>query len=73
VIHDRNDRLVPWHKGASFARGWPGARFFSTRGLGHRRILQDERVTSLAAEFIAGHSVVAGPAVPALPHPAPLY
>jgi len=73
VIHDRNDRLVPWHKGASFARGWPGARLFSTRGLGHRRILQDERVTALAAEFIAGRSVVAGPAVPALPYPAPLY
>jgi pimeloyl-ACP methyl ester carboxylesterase len=73
VIHDRNDRLVPWKKGASFARGWPGARLFSTRGLGHRRILQDERVTALAADFIAGRSVVAGPAVPALPHPSPLY
>jgi pimeloyl-ACP methyl ester carboxylesterase len=72
VIHDRYDRLVPWHKGASFARGWPGARLFSTRGLGHRRILQDERVSALAAEFIAGGSV-AGPAIPALPHPSPLY
>ena len=73
VIHDRDDRLVPWRQGASFARSWPGARLFSTRGLGHRRILQDERVTALAAEFIAGRSVVAGPAVPTLPHPAPLY
>ena len=73
AMHDSGDRLVPWQKGASFARGWPGARLFSTRGLGHRRILQDERVTTLAAQFIAGRSVVAGLAVPALPHPAAIY
>jgi hypothetical protein len=64
---------VPWQKGVSFARDWPGARLVSTRGLGHRRVLQDERVTALAAEFIAGRSLVATAAVPALPHPAPIY
>jgi pimeloyl-ACP methyl ester carboxylesterase len=73
VIHDRNDRKVPWRQGASFARAWPGARLYTTRGLGHSRILQDEQVTTLAAQFIAGRSSVAGVAVPALPHPAPLY
>ena len=73
VIHDRGDRLVPWQKGASFARGWPGARLFTTRGLGHRRVLNDERVTALAAEFIAGRSIVGAAPVPALPHPAPIY
>jgi len=73
VIHDRHDRTVPWHQGASFARGWPGARLYSTHGLGHRRILQDERVASLAAEFIAGRSGVADVAAPAMPNPSPLY
>jgi len=73
VIHDREDRMVPWRKGASFARAWPGARFFSTEGLGHRRILADERVTALAADFIAGRSAVASVAAPALANPAPLY
>jgi len=73
VIHDRGDRLVPWQKGASFARDWPGARLFTTRGLGHRRILDDERVTALAADFITGRSIVGAAAVPALPHPAPIY
>ena len=73
MIHDRGDRLVPWRQGAAFARGWPGARLLSTRGLGHRRILQDEHVASLAAQFIAGRSSVAGAAAPALPNPAPLY
>jgi pimeloyl-ACP methyl ester carboxylesterase len=73
MIHDRGDRLVPWKQGAAFARGWPGARLFSTRGLGHRRILQDDAVASVAAQFIAGRSSVTGAAVPALPNPAPLY
>jgi pimeloyl-ACP methyl ester carboxylesterase len=73
VIHDRGDRLVPWQKGVSFAREWPGARLITTRGLGHRRVLHDERVTALAAEFIAGRSLVGAAAVPPLPHPAPIY
>jgi len=73
VIHDRNDRKVPWRQGASFARAWPNARLYSTRGLGHSRILQDEGVTALAAQFIAGRSSIAAVAAPALPNPAPLY
>jgi pimeloyl-ACP methyl ester carboxylesterase len=73
MIHDRGDRLVPWKQGAAFARGWPGARLFSTRGLGHRRILQDDGVASLAAQFIAGRSSVTSAAAPSLPNPAPLY
>lgn len=73
VIHDRDDRMVHWTQGASFARLWPGARLMSTDGLGHRRILADEAVTRAAAEFIAGRSQVASRAAPALPSPAPLY
>jgi pimeloyl-ACP methyl ester carboxylesterase len=72
VIHDRADRLVPWRKGEAFARQWPGARLLLTRGLGHTRILADERVARAAAEFIAGRSRVASLAVPVLPDPAPL-
>src|SRR2546422_1056743 len=37
VIHDRDDRHVPWTQGAHVARIWPGARFMSTDGLGHGR------------------------------------
>jgi pimeloyl-ACP methyl ester carboxylesterase len=73
VIHDRDDRLVPWRKGEAFARQWPGARFLATRGLGHTRILADESVARSAADFIAGRSAVASHARPALPEPAPLY
>jgi pimeloyl-ACP methyl ester carboxylesterase len=73
VIHDRDDRMVSWTQGASFARLWPGARLLSTDGLGHRRILQDEKVTQAAADFISGRSSVVSPAVAALPAPSPIY
>ncbi len=52
VIHDRDDRMMPWAHGESVARHWPGARLLSTDGPGHRRILADERVTQAAAQFI---------------------
>lgn len=52
VIHDRSDRVVPWKQGAAFAQQWRGARFISTEGLGHRRILEDTSVTQAAADFI---------------------
>jgi pimeloyl-ACP methyl ester carboxylesterase len=65
VIHDWDDRAVPWSQGAELARHWPGAQLMTTRQLGHRRILQDEAVARAAAEFIAGRS--------SLPNPAPIY
>jgi pimeloyl-ACP methyl ester carboxylesterase len=73
VIHDRDDRMVPWTQGARVAHLWAGARLMSTDGLGHGRILADEGVARAAAEFISGRSSVACVAAPALPHPAPLY
>ena len=73
VIHDRGDRMVPWRKGEAFARHWRGARFLTTRGLGHARILADDGVVRAASDFIAGRSSVANPARPALPQPAPIY
>jgi pimeloyl-ACP methyl ester carboxylesterase len=73
VIHDRDDRLMPWTHGATVARHWPGARLLRTKGLGHRRILADESVTQAAADFIAGRSAVASPARPGLPQPAPIF
>jgi pimeloyl-ACP methyl ester carboxylesterase len=73
VIHDRDDRIVPWTQGARVASLWPNARLFSTDGLGHGRILANEEVVNAAAAFISGRSQVASPARPAQPLPAPLY
>jgi hypothetical protein len=55
---------MPWSHGATVARHWPGARLLSTHGLGHRRILADERVTNAAADFVAGRATVADSLAP---------
>jgi pimeloyl-ACP methyl ester carboxylesterase len=52
VIHDRDDRMMPWTHGAKVAEAWPGGELMLTEGLGHGRILRDERVSRAAAEFI---------------------
>jgi len=57
VFHDRDDGEVPWRDGAAIARAWPGARLVTTTGLGHLRILRDERVVSQAVAFVKGEEV----------------
>jgi hypothetical protein len=59
VFHDRDDAEVPWSDGAAIAGAWPGARLVTTDGLGHRRILRDERVVSQAVAFVRGEEVEA--------------
>ena len=73
VVHDREDRMIPWKQGERFARLWPNARLLSTRGLGHGRILEDGNVLQAAADFIGGTSAVAPLALPSVPAPSPLY
>ncbi len=61
ILHDRDDDEVPWSDGAAIAEAWPGARLVTTTGLGHRRILRDERVVSQAVAFVKGEALAAGP------------
>ena len=52
VVHDEQDRAVPFACGASLAQAWPGAELRATRGLGHSRILRDPQVVSAVTDFI---------------------
>lgn len=53
VVHDREDREVPFAHGAAVAAAWPGARLEAVTGLGHRAVLRDDRVVELVAGFVA--------------------
>ncbi|MEE4279928.1 MAG: alpha/beta fold hydrolase [Halieaceae bacterium] len=44
VIHDAHDPVIPVSSGVSIARQLPGARFFPTARLGHRRVLKCQNV-----------------------------
>jgi pimeloyl-ACP methyl ester carboxylesterase len=69
VLHDRGDRDVPWSDGAAIARNWPGALLVTTTGLGHKRILRDERVVGQALSFVKGEEVAGGAWEPACARP----
>jgi pimeloyl-ACP methyl ester carboxylesterase len=53
IVHDRDDREVPFDDAERLAGRWPGATLLATEGLGHRRILKDERVIEAAVTFVA--------------------
>jgi pimeloyl-ACP methyl ester carboxylesterase len=52
VIHDRQDKEVPYAEGAAFRASWPTAELISTDGLGHQRILRDPEVIERAVGFL---------------------
>lgn len=53
VVHDEGDDVVPFTEGAAIAASWPGARLFTTNGLGHRGVLRDPRVVWEVMHFVA--------------------
>ena len=54
LVHDREDREIPWEEGSAIAAAWPGAELVTTRGLGHYRILHDSEVIHGAVQFLEG-------------------
>jgi pimeloyl-ACP methyl ester carboxylesterase len=57
IVHDIEDREVPWAEGERWARYWPESRLLSTRGLGHNRIADDDGVIASALRFLRGEAV----------------
>ncbi len=57
IVHDLDDDEVPWSEGERYAQYWPGARLFTTQGLGHRRVLDAPEVIEAALAFIDGEQV----------------
>ena len=68
VVHDLDDREVPWEEGERYARYWPGARLLTTQGLGHHKVLDAPEVIDATLAFLRGECVgdrvVASPNLP---------
>lgn len=68
IVHDVEDREVPWAEGERYARFWQGARLLSTRGLGHNRVVEHPAVIADALRFLrdepVGDAVVSSPNLP---------
>jgi pimeloyl-ACP methyl ester carboxylesterase len=53
VVHDADDRVVPFSDGATIAKLAPEGRLVTTHGLGHNRILHAPEVVDAVVPFIA--------------------
>jgi predicted alpha/beta hydrolase family esterase len=54
LVHDENDRDVYIRHAEELIKVYPQARLFRTKGLGHTRILKNERVIDECVTFIRG-------------------
>ena len=52
VVHDCDDGNVPLAEAERLTAGWPSARLHLTDGLGHTRVLQDDRLIAKITDFI---------------------
>jgi pimeloyl-ACP methyl ester carboxylesterase len=52
VVHDRDDREVPFTHGERLTTAWRNAALHATTGLGHRRILRDDGVIAEVVSFV---------------------
>jgi pimeloyl-ACP methyl ester carboxylesterase len=68
VVHDLEDREVPWSEGERYARLWHGARMITTRGFGHNRIADHPDVIADTLRFLrretVGVRIVSSPNLP---------
>ena len=54
VVHDRDDRTVPWTHGATIAEAARDGELLSTEGLGHSDIKTDPDVQRHVLDFVTG-------------------
>ena len=52
LIHDQNDREVSFSDGMNIDKNLKNGTLIGTNGLGHRRILRDERVVNEILNFL---------------------
>jgi pimeloyl-ACP methyl ester carboxylesterase len=60
AVHDDRDQFVPQPGTAALVGSWPDARLITTHGLGHLRILADQRVVEELTGAIAAVTEPAG-------------
>ncbi|HEY0956143.1 MAG TPA: alpha/beta fold hydrolase [Roseateles sp.] len=53
IVHDADDRTVPFAASAALHAAWPGSQLLRLSGLGHRRLLVDADVIARSVAFIS--------------------
>lgn len=52
IVHDENDKEIPFADADRIHRAWPSAGLLKTRRLGHRRILADGELVTRVIDFV---------------------
>lgn len=55
VIHDRNDNVIPYMDSRTAVQNHIAIRFHTTTGLGHKRILVNEKVLHMTRSYLQKH------------------
>ena len=53
IVHDKNDREADYNQALFLEEMWPDRKLISTNGLGHSRILRDEKIIKKIVEFVS--------------------
>jgi pimeloyl-ACP methyl ester carboxylesterase len=56
IVHDPEDRTVPFAASQALHKAWPGSHLEPAAGLGHRRLVTDGDVITRSVAFIAGEA-----------------
>jgi pimeloyl-ACP methyl ester carboxylesterase len=56
LIHDLQDAVIPYAEAEALANAWPGLKFMTTSGQGHRDILSAPEVMRAIVDFVAPHA-----------------
>lgn len=52
LVHDIEDAVIPYSEAEALKNAWPGLKFMSTRGKGHRDILSAPEVLRTIVDFV---------------------
>lgn len=61
LLHDREDREIPFSDSEEIASFWPNAELQEVSGVGHRRIVRDPCVIERAVDFLRNHTMGSQP------------
>jgi pimeloyl-ACP methyl ester carboxylesterase len=53
LVHDLQDAVIPYAEAEALANAWPGLKFMTTSGKGHRDILSAPEVMRAIVDFVA--------------------
>ena len=52
LVHDLEDAVIPYSEAEALKNAWPGLKFMTTKGKGHRDILSAPEVLRTIVQFV---------------------